>query len=80
MSELTVHDLLVRYGLDMRAANCLKNQGINLASEVAALSEADMLKWPNMGRKSIVSVRKALSDSGVREDIGYWYLSQLGDA
>ncbi len=38
--------------LSVRACNCLKRHGINYLSEIIAMSEADLMKVRNLGRRS----------------------------
>jgi DNA-directed RNA polymerase alpha subunit len=51
--------------LSVRSANCLKNDGINYVGELVQKSEAEMLRTPNFGRKSLNEVKELLAASGL---------------
>ncbi len=51
--------------LSVRAANCLKNDNIVYIGDLVLKSEADMLKTPNFGRKSLNEIKKMLADLGL---------------
>ncbi|MDR1488327.1 MAG: DNA-directed RNA polymerase subunit alpha [Holosporales bacterium] len=46
--------------LSVRAANCLKNENIFYIGDLIQRSEADMLKTPNFGRKSLNEIKELL--------------------
>ncbi|GHT88827.1 DNA-directed RNA polymerase subunit alpha [Alphaproteobacteria bacterium] len=46
--------------LSVRSANCLKNENIFYIGDLVMLSESDMLKTPNFGRKSLNELKEAL--------------------
>ncbi len=48
--------------LTVRSANCLKAENINLIGDLVRRSEADLLKTPNLGKKSLNEI-KAVLDS-----------------
>ena len=47
--------------LSVRSANCLKNENIFYIGDLIQRSEADMLKTPNFGRKSLNEIKELLS-------------------
>ena len=49
--------------LSVRSANCLKNDGINYVGELVQKSEAEMLRTPNFGRKSLNEIKVLLAES-----------------
>lgn len=51
--------------LSVRSANCLKNDGINYIGELVQKSEAEMLRTPNFGRKSLNEIKELLAASGL---------------
>jgi DNA-directed RNA polymerase alpha subunit len=56
--------------LSVRSANCLKNDGINYVGELVQKSEAEMLKTPNFGRKSLNEIKELLAQSGLHLGMG----------
>lgn len=48
--------------LTTRAAQCLKNEGLKTVGEVMAKSDAELLRIPNFGRKSLHEVKEAIAD------------------
>ena len=51
--------------LSVRSANCLKNENIFYIGDLIQRSEADMLKTPNFGRKSLNEIKGLLSTMGL---------------
>jgi len=51
--------------LSVRANNCLKNDKINWLGELVQKTEADMLKTPNFGRKSLNEIKNQLESMGL---------------
>lgn len=51
--------------LSVRANNCLKNDRINWLGELVQKTEADMLKTPNFGRKSLNEIKAQLEVMGL---------------
>lgn len=51
--------------LSVRAANCLKNDNILYIGDLCQKSEADMLRTPNFGRKSLNEIKEVLTDMGL---------------
>lgn len=51
--------------LSVRSANCLKNENIFYIGDLILRSEADMLKTPNFGRKSLNEIKALLSAMGL---------------
>ena len=45
----------------MRSANCLKNDNIVYIGDLVQKSEAEMLRTPNFGRKSLNEIKEVLS-------------------
>jgi DNA-directed RNA polymerase subunit alpha len=60
--------------LSVRSANCLKNDGIVYVGELVQKSEAEMLRTPNFGRKSLVEIKDLLAQSGLHlgMDLSDW--------
>lgn len=50
--------------LTVRAINCLRTQGVRLIGDLIMKSETDLLKTPNLGRKSMNEIKGALHDLG----------------
>lgn len=51
--------------LSVRAANCLKNAGIETIAELVQKTESEMLKTKNFGRKSLNEIKEILSEMGL---------------
>lgn len=51
--------------LSVRAANCLKNDNIVYIGDLVQRSEAEMLKTPNFGRKSLNEIKQVLVTMGL---------------
>ncbi len=60
--------------LSVRSANCLKNDNIVYIGDLVEKSEADMLRTPNFGRKSLNEIKEVLSHMGLHlgMDIPAW--------
>jgi DNA-directed RNA polymerase subunit alpha len=55
--------------LSVRSYNCLINEGIKYIADLVRKSEADMLKLPNFGRKSLNELRENLKVLGLSFDM-----------
>lgn len=51
--------------LTVRAANCLKAENIYYIGDLVIRSEADLLKTPNLGKKSLMEIKNVLSSRGL---------------
>ena len=51
--------------LSVRSANCLKNDNIIYIGDLVQKSEADMLRTPNFGRKSLNEIKEVLGHMGL---------------
>ena len=51
--------------LSVRAANCLKNAGIETIAEMVQKTESEMLKTKNFGRKSLNEIKEILTGMGL---------------
>lgn len=60
--------------LSVRSANCLKNDNIIYIGDLVLKTEAEMLRTPNFGRKSLNEIKEVLSSMGLRlgMDIPGW--------
>jgi DNA-directed RNA polymerase subunit alpha len=52
--------------LSVRSANCLKNDNIIYIGDLVQKTEADMLRTPNFGRKSLNEIKEVLSQMGLQ--------------
>lgn len=52
--------------LSVRSANCLKNDNIVYIGDLVQKTEAEMLRTPNFGRKSLNEIKEVLSSMGLR--------------
>ena len=68
-SELPYNKHLLRKGdeleLSVRSANCLKNDNIVYIGDLVQKSEAEMLRTPNFGRKSLNEIKEVLTQMGL---------------
>jgi hypothetical protein len=46
---------------DMRAFNCMRAEGIETLGDLIKYSERDLMRVPNMGRKTIVGIKEVLA-------------------
>lgn len=51
--------------LSVRSANCLKNDNIVYIGDLVQKTEAEMLRTPNFGRKSLNEIKEVLSQMGL---------------
>jgi DNA-directed RNA polymerase subunit alpha len=51
--------------LSVRSANCLKNDNIVYIGDLVQKSEAEMLRTPNFGRKSLNEIKEVLAQMGL---------------
>ena len=60
--------------LSVRSANCLKNDNIIYIGDLVQKTEAEMLRTPNFGRKSLNEIKEVLASMGLRlgMDIPGW--------
>jgi len=52
--------------LSVRSANCLKNDNIVYIGDLVQKTEAEMLRTPNFGRKSLNEIKEVLGHMGLR--------------
>lgn len=67
--------------LSVRSANCLKNDNIIYIGDLVQKTEADMLRTPNFGRKSLNEIKEVLSQMGLHlgMDIPAWPPENIED-
>jgi DNA-directed RNA polymerase subunit alpha len=51
--------------LSVRTANCLRNDNIAYISDLVQKTEAEMLRTPNFGRKSLNEIKEVLAQMGL---------------
>jgi DNA-directed RNA polymerase subunit alpha len=51
--------------LTVRAANCLKAENIYYIGDLVQRSENDLLKTPNLGKKSLMEIKSVLAQRGL---------------
>ena len=56
--------------LSVRSANCLKNDSIVYIGDLVQKTEAEMLRTPNFGRKSLNEIKEVLSQMGLHLGMG----------
>ena len=52
--------------LSVRSANCLKNENIVYIGDLVQKTEAEMLRTPNFGRKSLNEIKEVLAQMGLK--------------
>ena len=67
--------------LSVRSANCLKNDNIIYIGDLVLKSEAEMLRTPNFGRKSLNEIKEVLSQMGLHlgMEIAAWPPENIED-
>ncbi|MBM4386390.1 MAG: DNA-directed RNA polymerase subunit alpha [Deltaproteobacteria bacterium] len=60
-----LYKLVDELELSVRSANCLQNAGIRYIGEMVQMTESDILKTKNFGRKSLKEIKEILSDMGL---------------
>ena len=67
--ELSYSPMLLRkvdeLELSVRSANCLKNDSLKYIGDLVKKTEAQMLRTPNFGRKSLNEIREVLATMGL---------------
>jgi DNA-directed RNA polymerase subunit alpha len=51
--------------LTVRSANCLKAENINYIGDLIQRTETELLKTPNLGRKSLNEIKEVLATRGL---------------
>jgi DNA-directed RNA polymerase subunit alpha len=51
--------------LTVRSANCLKAEAIQYIGDLVRRTEQDLLKTPNLGRKSLSEIKEVLAARGL---------------
>ena len=67
--------------LSVRSANCLKNDNIVYIGDLIQKTEAEMLRTPNFGRKSLNEIKEVLSSMGLHlgMDVEEWPPENIED-
>lgn len=67
--------------LSVRSANCLKNDNIIYIGDLVQKTEAEMLRTPNFGRKSLNEIKEVLAQMGLHlgMDIPAWPPENIED-
>ena len=67
--------------LSVRSANCLKNDNIVYIGDLIQKTEAEMLRTPNFGRKSLNEIKEVLSGMGLHlgMDVEDWPPENIDD-
>ena len=67
--------------LSVRSANCLKNDNIIYIGDLVQKSEAEMLRTPNFGRKSLNEIKEVLTHMGLHlgMDVPGWPPENIED-
>jgi DNA-directed RNA polymerase subunit alpha len=67
--------------LSVRSANCLRNENIVFVGDLIQKTEADMLRTPNFGRKSLNEIKEVLAQMGLHlgMDVANWPPENIED-
>lgn len=67
--------------LTVRAANCLKTENINYIGDLVQCTENDLLKTPNLGKKSLLEIKSVLAQQGLNlgVEIKGWPPAELAE-
>jgi len=67
--------------LSVRSANCLKNDNIVYIGDLIQKTEAEMLRTPNFGRKSLNEIKEVLTVMGLHlgMDVADWPPENIDD-
>ena len=49
----------------MRSANCLKAENINYIGDLVQRTEVELLRTPNLGKKSLTEIKEVLQSHGL---------------
>ena len=60
-----LYKLVDELELTVRAANCLKSENIHYIGDLVARAESDLLRTPNLGRKSLAEIKSVLASNGL---------------
>lgn len=60
-----LYDKVDTLELTVRAANCLKSENIRYIGDLVTKSESQLLRTPNLGRKSLAEIKNMLADQGL---------------
>ena len=67
--EKEINPILLRpvedLDLTVRSANCLKSENINYIGDLVQKKESELLKTPNLGKKSLTEIKEVLSSRGL---------------
>jgi DNA-directed RNA polymerase subunit alpha len=69
MSEVALDVALTKVGslpLPVRAANCLKNDNILYVGDLVQMQDWELLRVPNLGRKSLEDIKGTLAAMGLQ--------------
>lgn len=55
--------------LTVRSANCLKAENVNYIGDLVQRTEHDLLKTPNLGKKSLTEIKEVLASRGLSLDM-----------
>lgn len=59
-------ELVDNLELTVRSANCLKHLNINYLGDLVQLSESELLRTPNLGKKSLTEIKELLDLRGLK--------------
>lgn len=59
-------ELVDNLELTVRSANCLKHLNINYLGDLVQFSENELLRTPNLGKKSLTEIKELLENRGLR--------------
>ena len=67
--EVTIDPVMLRpvdeLELTVRSANCLKAENVQFIGDLVTKRESDLLRTPNLGKKSLNEIKKVLASRGL---------------
>lgn len=63
--EIKLEESIHNLDLPIRSLNCLIAAGINYINELCSVSERELLRCPNFGKRSLAKIKNVLAERGL---------------